>query len=239
MRTGWLRLMRVSARASRSSRSQPTRSPRHVETPTLRALSGRRTERPRVSRRRAVASFRHRSGRPEPCSCQQRHPRRRRRFREARRGGRRSRDGGLKVKIKRAARHHPDGCVGVAPDRQHRVGRRGRQRAQLASQAAKTPRDRMARVQASDEVWAAYRASLGTMPVSVALGELVRREVGRNARRSASDTDGARLALEDARRLSDELASLIARLERATGPSPAPSVRRLPLSEPHWADDLY
>ena len=97
----------------------------------------------------------------------------------------------------------------------------------------------MARVQVSDEVWAAYRASLGTMPLSVALGELVRREVGRNARRSASDTDGARLALEDARRLSDELASLIARLERATGPSPAPSVQGAPLSEPHWADDLY
>jgi hypothetical protein len=94
-------------------------------------------------------------------------------------------------------------------------------------------------VQVSDEVWAAYRASLGTMPVSVALGELVRREVGRNSRRSASDTDGARLALEDARRLSDELASLIARLERATGASPAPSVQRVPLSESHWADDRY
>src|SRR2546426_8488323 len=75
----------------------------------------------------------------------------------------------------------------------------------------------MARVQVSDEVWEAYRASLGMTPVSVALGELVRREVGRVARRSASDTDGARLALEDARQLSDELASLITRLERAAG----------------------
>jgi hypothetical protein len=97
----------------------------------------------------------------------------------------------------------------------------------------------MARVQVSDEVWAAYRASLGMTPVSVALGGLVRREVGRTARRSASDADGARLALEDARQLSDELASLIARLERAMGPSPAPCVGRVPLSEPHWADDLY
>jgi len=73
----------------------------------------------------------------------------------------------------------------------------------------------MARVQVSDEVWSAYRASLGATPVSVALGELVRREVGRAARRSASDPDGARLALEDARQLSDELAALITRLERA------------------------
>jgi hypothetical protein len=97
----------------------------------------------------------------------------------------------------------------------------------------------MARVQVSDEVWTAYRASLGPTPVSVALGELVRREVGRRARRSASDADGARLALEDARQLSDELASLIARLERATRPSQARSVGRVPLSEPPWADDPY
>ena len=73
----------------------------------------------------------------------------------------------------------------------------------------------MARVQVSDEVWAAYRAGLGATPVSVALGELVRREVGRSARRSASDLEGVRIALEDARQLADELASLVARLERA------------------------
>jgi len=101
----------------------------------------------------------------------------------------------------------------------------------------------MARVQVSDEVWAAYRAGLGMTPVSVALGELVRREVGRAARRSAGDPDRARLALEDAHQLSDELASLIARLERTAGagagagPSqdiePVPNVR-----QPHWADDL-
>jgi len=99
----------------------------------------------------------------------------------------------------------------------------------------------MARVQVSDEVWAANRASLGATPVSVALGKLVRREVRRAARCSASDADGARLALEDARQLSDELASLIARLERATGLTPVPSIERRPLSdnEPHWTDGLY
>jgi hypothetical protein len=55
----------------------------------------------------------------------------------------------------------------------------------------------MGRVQISDEVWRAYRASLGTTPVRVALGDLVRREVGRAARRSASDADGARTVRGD------------------------------------------
>jgi hypothetical protein len=121
------------------------------------------------------------------------------------------------------------------------VGRRGRQRAERTAQAARAPRDRMARVQVSDEVWAAYRASLGATPVSVALGELVRREVGRVARHSASDADGARLALEDARQLSGELASLIARLERAAGPGSVPSgdvELASHVEGTHWADDL-
>jgi hypothetical protein len=99
----------------------------------------------------------------------------------------------------------------------------------------------MARVQVSDEVWAAYRASLGATPVSVALGQLVRREVGRSLRRSASDPVGVRIALEDARRLSDELASLITRLESAAGMGAVPSLEGEPVSESesHWADDLY
>jgi hypothetical protein len=86
-----------------------------------------------------------------------------------------------------------------------KVGRRGRQRAERAARAALAPRDRMARVQVSDEIRAAYRASPRATPVSVALGELVRREVVRNARRSASDLEGVRIALEDARQLSDEV----------------------------------
>jgi hypothetical protein len=97
----------------------------------------------------------------------------------------------------------------------------------------------MARVQVSDEVWAAYRASLGPTPVSVALGELVRREVGRAARRSASDPEGARLALENARQLVDELAALITRLERATGSAPLHSGDLEPVpGRPGWAHDL-
>jgi hypothetical protein len=72
----------------------------------------------------------------------------------------------------------------------------------------------MARVQISDEVWSAFRASLGATPVSVALGELVRREVGRRERRTASDEQGVRLAIEDARALAEELEDMISRLER-------------------------
>lgn len=99
----------------------------------------------------------------------------------------------------------------------------------------------MARVQVSDEVWAIYRASLRATPVSVALGELVRREVGRISRRSTSDPEGVRVALEDARQLSEELASLIARLETATGAPAATPEEREPVSEGkrHWADNIY
>ena len=93
------------------------------------------------------------------------------------------------------------------------MGRRGRQRAELERSQARGPRDRMARVQASDETWAAFRAQLGVTPVSVALGRLVEREVARTARGSASDAEGVRVALEDARQVAGELSALIARLE--------------------------
>jgi len=96
------------------------------------------------------------------------------------------------------------------------MGRRERHRAQRTPQALRKPRDRMARVQVSDEEWAAYRTGLGTTPVSVALGELVRREVGREARRGAIDRAGVRLALTDEPlELADELEGLIGRLEYA------------------------
>jgi hypothetical protein len=72
----------------------------------------------------------------------------------------------------------------------------------------------MARVQVSDDVWSAFRASLGATPVSVALGALVRRELGRRERRTASDEQGVRLAVEDARAVADELQEMIARLDR-------------------------
>jgi hypothetical protein len=98
----------------------------------------------------------------------------------------------------------------------------------------------MARVQVSDEVWALYRAGLGVTPVSTALGELVRREVGRKARWRASDVAGVRLALDDARELVDELAALITRLERAArSDRPAAASGGAPYGTfPGWTDDL-
>jgi hypothetical protein len=73
----------------------------------------------------------------------------------------------------------------------------------------------MARVCVSDETWSAYRAVLGSTPVSVALGKLVEREVAAHRRRTALDADGVREAVRDARLVADELASLIVRLERS------------------------
>jgi hypothetical protein len=93
------------------------------------------------------------------------------------------------------------------------VGRRGRQREHRAQERALAPRDRMARVQVSDETWSAFRAGLGSTPVSAELGRLVEREVASRRRRHASDADGVRAAVDDARVVVGELSALIARLE--------------------------
>jgi hypothetical protein len=98
------------------------------------------------------------------------------------------------------------------------VAKQRRLRAERAARQAADQRDRMARVQVSDQIWAAFRAGLGMTPVNVALGELVRREVARNARRSANDAEGIRIALADAREVAEELSSLIARFERDGSP---------------------
>jgi hypothetical protein len=57
--------------------------------------------------------------------------------------------------------------------------------------------------------------------VNVALGELVRREVGHRQRRTASDEQGVRLAVEDARAVADELQEMIARLDGLRRPRAA------------------
>jgi hypothetical protein len=75
----------------------------------------------------------------------------------------------------------------------------------------------MARVHVGDETWAAYRAALGTTPVSVALGRLVEREVASYRRRTALDAEGVNVAVQDARLVADELSALIARLEHVIG----------------------
>jgi hypothetical protein len=86
---------------------------------------------------------------------------------------------------------------------------------------ARAVRDRMTRVQVSDETWAAYRVALGGTPVSVALGQLVEREVTSHRRRTALDADGVRDAVRDARAVAGELEHLIARLEEAAAHEPA------------------
>jgi hypothetical protein len=104
------------------------------------------------------------------------------------------------------------------------MGKAARLRSERAEAEARGQRDRMARVQVSDEVWSAFRANLGATPVSVALGELVSREVGRRERRTASDEQGVRRAVEDARAVADELQAMVARLDReepSTGPKAA------------------
>ncbi len=78
-------------------------------------------------------------------------------------------------------------------------------------------RSRMARVHVDDETWSAFRASLGAMPASVALGQLVVREVARQRRRSQPDAEAVRETVGEARDVVAELQSLIARLE-ASGP---------------------
>ncbi len=75
----------------------------------------------------------------------------------------------------------------------------------------------MARVQIDDDTWSLFRASLGSTPVSVALGKLVEREVAAHRRRTAIDADGVREAVESARDVADELAALIVRLEQIEG----------------------
>ena len=114
------------------------------------------------------------------------------------------------------------------------VAKQRRLQTERVAKAAAERRDRIARVQVSDEVWAACRAGLGATPVNVALGDLVRREVGRKARRTADDAGGVRIALADARELADELTFLIARLERS-----ADSDLRSRESDPSFGDEHH
>lgn len=120
------------------------------------------------------------------------------------------------------------------------MSKQRRLRAERAAKEAADQRDRIARVQVSDEVWAAFRAGLGTTPVNAALGELVRREVARKARRSANDARGIRIALADARAVADELTSLIARLEpaAATGRRSRDTELSFDDDRQDWADGL-
>lgn len=76
----------------------------------------------------------------------------------------------------------------------------------------------MARVYATDEVWADFRAAAEPYPLNVKLGELVQREVDRyrSRRLREGQLDDQELvdALARARELHEELAEIVARLER-------------------------
>src|SRR4051812_45195890 len=89
------------------------------------------------------------------------------------------------------------------------------------SRGSATPdasRDHMARVRVADDVWAEFRAAAGATPISAVLGDLVKREVGRDRARRAKagslDDRDLLVALDRAHELQENLASTVAALER-------------------------
>lgn len=107
------------------------------------------------------------------------------------------------------------------------MGRRARK--QAPDRAARRPparRDHMARVHVTDEVWAEFRRAAGNTPMSQLLGRLVEREVERDrARRIREGTVDDQIlldALERARELHEDVAALVARLERRSAPPVSP-----------------
>ncbi len=85
----------------------------------------------------------------------------------------------------------------------------------------------MARVRATDEVWAEFRAAAGLQPINVLLGELVERHVQRfrSEQLRHGEVDDAELidALDRALELHRDLGAIVARLEqrldRQAGPA--------------------
>jgi hypothetical protein len=79
-------------------------------------------------------------------------------------------------------------------------------------------RDHQARVKVSDDVWTDFRAATRNSSVSIALGDLVTREVDRyralRVREGSADEQELIEALERAYELHAELAELVKRLER-------------------------
>lgn len=96
------------------------------------------------------------------------------------------------------------------------MGRRSRRR---TSNGTPPPgRDHQARVKVSDDVWADFREATRNSSVSIALGDLVTREVdryrARRVREGSADERELLEALERAHELHAELAELVKRLER-------------------------
>jgi hypothetical protein len=107
------------------------------------------------------------------------------------------------------------------------MARKSRNRSRPPTPRKTTPpveqRDRMARVQVSDDVWADFRTAAGNRPISEVLGELVSREVDRyrSKRLRQGQLEPSELvdALEDARRQQQDLALIVERHERLHQPS--------------------
>src|SRR3954452_4671522 len=100
------------------------------------------------------------------------------------------------------------------------MGRRSRNRKPPAGTGTTRVerRDRMARVQVADDVWADFRAAAGHRPLSEVLGELVTREVNRYRSRRLRDgrLDPREIteALAHATQQQADLAIIVERLER-------------------------
>ena len=101
------------------------------------------------------------------------------------------------------------------------MGRRSRNRRQPAvtgATARAERRDRMARVQVADDVWADFRTAAGHRPLSEVLGELVTREVdryrSRRLRDGQLDPREITAALDYAAQQQADLAIIVERLER-------------------------
>jgi hypothetical protein len=96
------------------------------------------------------------------------------------------------------------------------MGRRSRRRTSSGTSAP--TRDHQARVKVSDDVWADFREATRNSSVSIALGDLVTREVdryrARRVREGSADEQELIEALERAHELHAELAALVKRLER-------------------------
>src|SRR4051812_42968454 len=101
------------------------------------------------------------------------------------------------------------------------MGRRSRNRNAPRVPVSPAPverRDRMARGQVADDVWADFRASAGHRPLSEVLGELVTREVDRYRSRRLRDGHLDPREVTDALARADQqradLEAIVERLER-------------------------
>jgi len=103
------------------------------------------------------------------------------------------------------------------------MARRRRRDKPRSSPPKPTPkRDRMARVQVADDVWADFRALAANESIAAVLGGLVERYRARRLRAGQLDDHQLVDALDRARQLRDELVAIVERLERRLDHQRAP-----------------